>query len=212
MNKLTSLARIVLCVALVGNLSACVELALGSAVVGSIAATDRRTLGAQTEDKSIGLKGETRIPKLVGEAGHVNVNSYNRRVLLTGEVKDEATKAQVEREIRSIEEVREVINYIDVAGVSSIASRSSDTLITTKVKASIINDKNVYANSVKVVTERGTVYLLGRVTQNEGTQLAELARSISGVQKVVKVFEEISEEELKKFINQGPNNTRPGQQ
>ncbi len=209
MNKF---ARLVLITLLAGSVSACVELAVGSAVVGGIAAADRRTLGAQTEDKSIALKGETRIANLVGEAGHVNVNSYNRRVLLTGEVKDEATKAQVEREMRSIEEVREIINYLEVAGVSSLTSRSSDTLITTKVKASVINGKDVYANSVKIVTERGTVYLLGRVTQREGTQLAELARSVSGVQKVVKVFEEISEEELKKYVSQQPSNSGPGHQ
>ncbi len=209
MNKL---ARLVLATALVTSLAGCIELAVGSAVVGSIAAADRRTLGAQTEDKSITLKGETRILNLVGEAGHVNVNCYNRRVLLTGEVKDEATKAQVEREMRSMEEVREVINYLEISGVSSLTSRSSDALITTKVKATVINDQNVYANSVKIVTERGTVYLLGRVTQREGTQLAELTRSISGVQKVVKVFEEISEEELKKYVNQQPSNTGPGHQ
>ncbi|MBI3228700.1 MAG: BON domain-containing protein, partial [Burkholderiales bacterium] len=200
MNKvITTFARTALALGLMANLSACVEMAVGSAVVGSIAAADRRTLGAQTEDKSIVFKGETQLPKVIGEAGHVNVNAYNRRVLLTGEVKDEAMRAQAEREIRAIEEVREVINYLEVSGVSSLTSRSSDTLITTRVKASIINSKDVYANSVKIVTERGTVYLLGRVTQREGTQLAELARTVSGVQKVVKVFEEISEEEVKKY-------------
>lgn len=193
-------ARLLLALALAANLTACVELAVGSAVVGGLAASDRRTLGAQTEDQGIMLKGEGRVAKLLGDSAHVNLTSYNRRVLLTGEVKDEAAKAAAEREVQSVEGVQAVINELEIAGVSSLTSRSSDALISTKVRASLINNKELYANSMKTVTERGTVYLMGRVTAREGNLAAEIARGVSGVQKVVKVFEYITEEELKKLL------------
>jgi len=137
------------------------------------------------------------VRKLVGDAGHVNVASYNRKVLLTGEVRDEAMKASVEREVRGIENVVSVINELAIAGPSSLTSRSSDALITTNVKASLVEMKTISATSFKVVTERGTVYLMGRVTQREGDLGAKIAQSVSGVQRVVKIFEYITEEELR---------------
>ena len=211
MNKpvIQTVAKLSLALALIANLSACVELVVGSALVGGMAAADRRTLGAQTEDKSIGLKGEARISKMLGDAGHVNIASFNRRVLLTGEVKDDAIRQQVEKEARAIEGVLDVVNEIEISGTSSLTSRSSDTLITTKVKAGFVNNKDLYANSMKVVTERGTVYLMGRVTQREGNLAAEVARSASGVQKVVKVFEYISEEEMRKLTPKSTEATAP---
>jgi osmotically-inducible protein OsmY len=202
MNKpgqplLRPLAKALLCVALLSTLSGCVEMMVGSAVVGAVATTDRRTFGAQTEDRAIGIKGELRVPKIVGEAGHVNINSYNRRVLLTGEVKDEAMKEAVQREVAAIEGVQSVSNELEIAGPSSYTSRSSDTLITTKVKASLIDMKTISANSFKVVTERGTVYLMGRVTQREGNIASDVTRGVSGVQKVVKILDYMTEDELK---------------
>lgn len=193
------LAAAVLCGALVTSLQGCVEMAIGTAVVGTLAATDRRTFGAQTEDKTITLKGETRVANLVGSAGHVNVASFNRKVLLTGEVRDEAMKSAVEREVGAIENVASIVNELEVLGNSSFASRSNDTLITGKVKASFVDARDLYANSIKVVTERGVVYLMGRVTQREGQLAGEVARGVSGVQKVVKVFEYISEDDLRQL-------------
>jgi osmotically-inducible protein OsmY len=192
-----SLAKAVLCVALIGSLQGCVPLVIGGAAMGAAATMDRRTLGAQTEDKSITVKAEVLVPKLVGAAGHVNIASYNRKVLLTGEVRDEAMKANVEREVRGIENVVAVINELVVAGPSSYTSRSSDALITGNVKGSLVEMKTISATSFKVVTERGTVYLMGRVTQREGDLAANIAKSVSGVQKVVKIFEYITEEELR---------------
>ena len=128
---------------------------------------------------------------------HVNIASFNRKVLLTGEVRDEAAKAAVEREVRAIEGVQTVANELEIAGPSSYTSRSSDALITTKVKASLVDMKTISATSFKVVTERGMVYLMGRVTQREGQVAADVARGVSGVQKVVKIFEYISEDELR---------------
>lgn len=195
------LATLVLFGAMATSLQGCIEMAMGSAVMGTLAATDRRTLGAQTEDKTIVVKGETRIPNLVGSQGHVNLSSFNRKVLVTGEVKDEATKAAVEREVAAIEGVQSVVNELGIMGTSSFTSRSNDSLITAKVKASFVDAKDLYANAIKVVTERSTVYLLGRVTQREGNRASEIAASISGVQRVVKVFEYISEEDLKVLTN-----------
>ncbi|WP_420213841.1 BON domain-containing protein [Janthinobacterium fluminis] len=193
------LATALLCGTMLATLSGCVEMVIGGAVMGTVAAADRRTFGAQTEDKSITLKGEVRVPNIVGEAGHVNVASFNRRVLLTGEVRDEAMKAAVEREVRAIEGVQGVANELEIAGPSSFTSRSSDALVTTKVKASLVDMKTISANSFKVVTERGTVYMMGRVTQREGSIGSDVARGVGGVQKVVKLFDYISEEELKRL-------------
>jgi osmotically-inducible protein OsmY len=120
-------------------------------------------------------------------------------VLLTGEVPDEAAKATAEREVRAVEGVVSVTNELDVAGVSSYTSRSSDTIITTKVKASLVDMKDISANSYQVVTERGVVYLQGRVTQREGQIGADVARGVSGVTKVVKVFEYITDDEWKSY-------------
>lgn len=191
------LASVAVCGATVVALQGCVEMAVGSAVVGTLAATDRHTFGAQAEDKAIVFKGETRVSRLVNGAGHVNVSSFNRRVLLTGEVRDEAMKQAVEREVAAIEGVTSVINDLEVGGITSMTSRSNDTLITGKVKASFVDTRDLYANSIKVVTERGNVYLMGRVTPREGQLAADVASSVSGVRKVVKVFEYISDDELK---------------
>jgi osmotically-inducible protein OsmY len=191
------LATVILCGAVITGLQGCVELAVGSAVMGTLAASDRRTFGAQTEDKTIMVKGEARAANLVGSAGHVSVASFNRKVLLTGEVRDEAMKAAVEREVGAIDGVLSVVNDLEVMGLSSLTARSNDSLITGKVKASFVDSKELYANSIKVVTERGTVYLMGRVTQREGQLAADITRGVGGVQKVVKVFEYISDDELK---------------
>ncbi|RZT05561.1 Osmotically-inducible protein OsmY, contains BON domain [Duganella sp. CF402] len=193
------LAMSVLCGAMLASLSGCVALVAGGAISGTLAASDRRTFGAQTEDRAIEVKGAVKVNNVGGDAAHVNINSFNRRALLTGEVRDEAMKAQIEREIRSIEGVVDVINELEIAGPASYTSRSSDTIITTKVKASLVDAKDISANSYQVVTERGVVYLQGRVTQREGQIGADIARGVSGVTKVVKVFEYISEEEWKSY-------------
>jgi len=193
--------KAVLTAALLGSLlvslQGCVAVVAGGMVAGAMATTDRRTLGAQTEDKAIAVKAETQLPQLVGDAGHVNVNSYNRKVLLTGEVRDDAMKQAVEKEVRTITNVDNVINELVVAGPSSYTSRSNDALITSKVKISLADKKTVSANSFKVVTERGNVYLMGLVTQREGNIAAQVAQGVAGVIRVVKIFEYISEEDLR---------------
>lgn len=184
------------CAALL-SLQGCVAMFVGGAVVGTMAAIDRRTLGAQTEDKTIVLKGESAIKRVLTDAAHVNVNSYNRRALLTGEVPDEAAKATAEREIRAVQGVASVLNELVIGSASSISARSNDALITTKIKASLIDTKGINESAFKIVTEAGNVYLMGRVTQGEGTTAANVAAGVSGVRKVSKMFEYITEAELK---------------
>ncbi|MDO8299397.1 BON domain-containing protein [Lacisediminimonas sp.] len=195
------LGAIVLCATVAVTLQGCIEMAVATAAVGTMAASDRRTLGAQTEDQTIVVKGESRVSRLVGDAGHVNVNSFNRKVLLTGEVRDQAMKEAVEREIGGVEGVLSIVNELVIGTPTSMTARSNDSLITAKVKASFIDARDLFANSFKVVTERGVVYLMGRVTRREGDRAGEMTRSIGGVQKVVKVLEYISEEELRQLTN-----------
>ena len=198
MNKYgPPLAQATLCLALLSSLSGCVALAVGGVAAGAAASADRRTLGAQTDDKAISVKADMRLPRLTGPDVHINVNSFNHQVLLTGEVKDEAMKAAVEREVKAIDGVASVANELTIAGPATYTARASDALITTKVKASLVDMKTISATSFKVVTERGVVYLMGRVTQREGQVASDVARGVSGVSKVVKIFEYITEDEMR---------------
>ncbi len=183
------------------NLSACAPVLMGGAMVGTATlSADRRTLGAQTEDASIELKGANRISTLFGNEVHVSVNSYNGKVLLTGEVQDQATKARVEQLIKEVENIRSVVNEIQISAfLASLSARSSDALLTTKVKSRLFGTPDIYSSSFKVVTENGVVYLMGRVSQREGKIAAAATSEVSGVQKVVKVFEYIDEDEVKKY-------------
>ena len=186
---------------LVGSLTACVPLVIGGAAAGgSLVVTDRRTSGAQLEDEGIELRGTSRIRSNLGERGHVNLTSYNRQVLLTGEVSTAQDKQLVEQIVSRVENVMSVVNELVVAGNSSLAQRSSDTLITGRVKAQLIDAPDLFSNAYKVVTERGTTYLMGRVTQREADRATNLVRSTSGVQKVVRIFDIISEDELARLL------------
>ena len=184
-------------VAAVACLGACAPLLVGGAVVGTgMMAGDRRTSGAQVEDQSIELKAGGRVQAAIGERGHVNVSSYNRMVLITGEVPTEADKQAVEQALARIENVRSVVNELAVMPVTSVSARSNDAYLTGQVKAAFVNDPGLQVNSIKVVTERSVVYLMGRVTEREAALAAERARSVGGVTKVVRVFEVITEAEL----------------
>lgn len=182
---------------LASALSGCAALLVGGAFVGgSLIVTDRRSSGAQIDDQSIEIKAISRARDTVGERGHVNITSYNRLVLLTGEVATEADKAAVEQAISRVESVRSVVNELAVTGISSLTSRSNDTFLTGKVKASLVDAKDILANVFKVVTERGTVYLMGRVSEREAARAGDVARAVPGVQKVVRVLEILTDAEL----------------
>lgn len=193
------LAAFSLVAALLGGvlLSGCAPLAVGGAV---LVATDRRTSGAQLEDEGIELRAGNRLREALGDRAHINVTSYNRQVLLTGEVPGAAERQQVEQIVARVENVRAIVNDLAVMGNSSLTQRSNDVLVTGKVKASLVDARDLFANAFKVVTERGTVYLMGRVTQREADRATEITRSVGGVQKVVRVMEIISEEELQRLM------------
>lgn len=185
--------------ALGATLSACAPLVIGGAAVGAMMAFDRRTSGTQIEDESIELRAASRVRDAFGDRAHVNVTSYNRQVLLTGEVPSDQAKQQAEQIVSRVENVKGTINELAVAPPSSLTQRSSDTLITGQVKASLVDDSSLSVSAFKVVTERGTVYLMGRVTQREADRATQIARHINGVQRVVRIFEIISEEELRRL-------------
>lgn len=179
------------------TLGGCAALVVGGAAVGTaLVVTDRRTAGVQIEDQSIELKAVARIREAVGDRGHISAVSYNRMVLLTGEVASEADRVAVDQAVARIENVRSTVNELAVMGSSSMTARSNDAILTSKVKASFIDAKDLHANTIKVLTERATVYLMGRVTEREAVRATDLARGVSGVQKVVRVFDILTEAEL----------------
>jgi osmotically-inducible protein OsmY len=180
----------------------------GGMVGGGLIATDRRTTGTQIEDESIEFKAAARARDLA-TLGRISITSYNRLVLITGEVPGESEKAAIEKAVARVENVRGVVNELAVADNVNIRTRSSDAVLSTKVKATFVDAKDVQANAFKVVSERGIVYLMGRVTEREAARGADLARSVSGVEKVVRVFDILSEDELASLGRPGPVVTAP---
>ena len=185
--------------AVVGSLSACVPLVVGGAVVGTLVVIDRRTSGTQLEDEGIEFRASNRIKEVIGDKGHVNVTSHNRQVLLTGEVPTAKDRELVEKAVAGVDNVRSVVNELAVMPNSTLTQRSNDTLITGKVKASFVDATDISLNAFKIVTERNTVFLMGRVTPREVARATEIARGVGGVEKVVRVFEIISEDELARY-------------
>ena len=196
----TCTVSLVLGAAIVGGLSACAPVMIGSAVMGSLVATDRRTAGAQLEDEGIELRAQSRLRENLGDRAHVNVTSYNRQVLLTGEVPNAQDRQLAEQLVTKVENVRGTVNELAVLGNTTLSQRSTDVLVTGRVRAGLVDAKDLYANAFKVVTERGTTYLMGRVTQREASRATEIARSTTGVQKVVRLLEIITEDELKALL------------
>ncbi len=207
-NAIKSIARrsvFITAITLFGSqiLSGCAPLILGGAVLGgTLIATDRRTSGAQLEDEGIELRSVNRLREALADRAYINVTSYNRQVLLTGEVPSEADKQRAQEIVSRVENVRSIVNELGVLGTSTLTARSSDALVTGRVRASFVDAKDLYASAFKVTTTRGTTYLLGRVTQREAARATEIARGTPGVQRVVRVFEIISDEELQRLLPQ----------
>jgi osmotically-inducible protein OsmY len=179
------------------HLAGCAPLLVGGAMVGgTMMVSDRRTTGTLVEDQAIELKANNRLKEVINDRSHVNVTSYNRTVLLTGEAATEADKAAIEQTVQKVDNVKSTVNELAVTIPSALSTRSNDALLTGKVKATFIDARDLQVNAFKVITERGVVYLMGRVTEREATRATELARSVSGVQKVVRVFEIVTEQEL----------------
>ncbi len=187
------------------SLSACAPLVVGGAMVGgALVATDRRTTGTQVEDQGIELKAATRIREAMGSRSRINVQSHNRVLLISGEVRNDADKAEAERIASQVENVQRVVNEIQVGFLASITQRSSDLVLAGKVKATLIDARDLQSTAFNVVVERGEVYLMGIVTEREATRATELVRGIPGVVKVVRVMEVISEEELARRVPARP--------
>lgn len=180
---------VLLLLAVSGLLQGCFPVIAAGAGAGVMMAQDRRTSGAYIEDEAIENKALDRIGKQFGDKVHVNVTSYNRNVLLSGEVRDETSKAQVERIVANILNVRSIYNELTIGEQSSLASRSNDILITSNVKLRFVDDQRFGASNVKVVTEYGTVFLMGIVNHAEADAAAEVASGSKGVARVVKLFE-----------------------
>ncbi len=191
MNKQLAI-KLFFATAIAAQLTACVPVIVGGAVAGGAVAADRRTSGIYLEDENIELKAVKHMETTLGEAAHVNVTSYNRNVLLTGEVPNAAAKANAEAFVKGIQNVRAITNEIVIAPKTTISSRSNDTYLTSKVKTKFVTENQFPANIVKIVTENSVVYLLGIVNKTEADAAAEIARNTDGVDKVVKVFEYIN--------------------
>lgn len=195
--------------ALAGGLAGCATpIVLGGAALGGMMAIDRRTAGIQIEDESIELRAVNRIHGAYGDKVHINVTSYNRQVLLTGEVPHAEAREGIEKIVAGVENVRSVVNDLAVMPSTSLPQRSNDTFITGKVRASLVDAKDLSASSFKVVTERNVVYLMGLVTQREAGRATSIARGVTGVSKVVRVFEYLTEDDLAR-MNAAPRKSAP---
>lgn len=182
-------ATVLLLAAVAPTLQGCFPLAVAGVGATALMATDRRTTGTYIEDEGIELKALGALREVNGRGAHVNATSYNRRVLLTGEAPTEDIRRQAEEAVRRLDQVRDVINEVSIAGGSSLAARGNDALITSNVKARMINNHKFSPTHVKVVTEANVVYLMGLVSEAEGEAAVDIARNAQGVSRVVKVFE-----------------------
>jgi osmotically-inducible protein OsmY len=208
-NRWSRVAATTLSTVLLGAaLPACAPLMVGGAMTGAFVVTDRRTSGAQLEDQGIELRAANRLSEKIGQRGNVSVTSYNRRVLLTGDVASEQDKALAETTVSGVENVRAIVNELGVLGASSLTQRSSDLLVTGRVKAAMIDARDLSASAVKVVTTRGTVYLMGLLTQREADRATEITRNTQGVQRVVRMLEILSEEELARMLPKPSENEK----
>ena len=178
------------------TLPGCAPLMLGGAVMGGMVATDRRTSGAVVEDEGIEIKAASRIRDALGDRVHVNVASYNRQALITGEVPSAQDKQLVEKIVTGIENVRNVVNELEIMGNSTLTQRSSDALVTGRVRAALVDARDLMSNAFRITTERGTTYMMGRVTPREAKRATEVISATTGVQRVVRILETLSEEEL----------------
>lgn len=198
-NRFSLSARLMAGALCVASLSACAPLVVGGALTGAMVAVDRRSSGAQLDDQGIELRAANRLRDQMGNRARVSVTSYNRHVLLTGEAASEAAKAEVESVLRSMDNVGPIYNELGITNSPSFTEKASDGLLTGRVKAGLVEIRELSANAFKVVSERGTVYLMGRVTQKEADMATEVARTTKGATRVVRVMEILSEEELSRL-------------
>ena len=172
--------------------------------MGTLVATDRRTPGTVIEDRGIETKVAFRIREALGDAVHVNVSSYNRLALITGEVPDEKRKAQIEKIILDVENVQKTVNEVAIMENASTTARLQDGILTSRIRAALIDEKNLIANAFKVTTERGVVYIQGRATAKEIALMTEIVSGLSGVTRVVRMVDVLTEEDLSGMLPAPP--------
>lgn len=192
-------------------LQGCVPALVTGAAVGVVSAHDRRTTGTQTDDETMEWKAKMRLPEQYKSQSHVNVTVYNKRLLLTGEVPNAEAKTATEAAVRQVDGLREVYNELGAGPVSTLGNRSNDSYITSKLKARLVDSNQLSANHVKVVTERGIAYLMGIVNEREAKVAVAVARTTSGVLKVVNLMEVVDEAETRRIDDQflGARNPPP---
>jgi len=188
------LSTLVMCL---GLASCAAPLMFGGVLGTAMVASDRRTTGIQVEDETIEQRSATAIRENFGSKEHINITSYNRQVLITGEVSNDTVRRQAEQLIGQVQNVRAVVNELAIGPASSTSDRGSDVVLVAKVKAAMVDSEDVFANVFKIVGERGTIYMMGRVTQREAQRATEVVRGVSGVKRVVRVLEYITEDELR---------------
>ena len=206
-----TLTAILLAALIAPALTGCVAAVATGVTSGALAVFDRRSFGTQTEDEGIEWKILGNVMNKYGDKVHLNQTSYNRKVLLTGEVPDEQTRTEIERMASGLPNVTQVWNELQIGPTSSFQNRSNDAFITSKVKGRFVDGGKFRANLVKVVTEAGTVHLLGMVTRAEADAAIEIARTTAGVKKVVNVMEIIPAEQARK-LDVAPPESGPAQQ
>jgi len=187
------------------SVSACFPLVAGGAVVTGFVVVDRRTSGAIVEDQSIELKIGSRIRDALGERVHISVTSYNRKVLLTGEAPDQQDKERAGEIARGVDNISSVWNEIGVTSITTLTERTNDLIAAGRIKADLIDAKDLFSNAYKIVVERGTVYVMGRITARESKRVASVISGVTGVKKVVLVHETITEDELANLQTKPPN-------
>ncbi len=192
-------------------LQGCIEAAVigGAAAMSVMTAHDRRSTGGQTDDETTEWKAAQRVPEKYKAFSHLNFTSYNRRVLITGEAPNDEAKAAIEAEVRKIDGVREIYNELGIGPVSSLGSRSTDSFIDSKVKARLVDSNQISANHVKVVTERAIVHLMGIVNDREAKVAVGVARTTSGVKKVVNLMEIVGEDDIRRIDSQTLGSRNP---
>lgn len=199
LSLLRGTAACLLAATLGGLVSGCAPLMLGAAVGTGLVAADRRSSGTQLEDEAIELKSANRISEALGTRVRASVTSYNRQVLLSGEVPNEADRQRVQQVVSGVDNVRSVVNELAIIDSPTLTQRTSDLVLSGRVKAGFIDSKELSSQAFKVVTERGTVYLMGRVTRREADLATDIARTTSGVKAVVRIFDYLSEDELNRL-------------
>ena len=191
-------------------LSGCFPLAAGGALMTGLVSADRRSAGAQLEDQNIEIKANNQLRLNMGERAHINITSYNRQVLITGEVPSAQDQALAAQLVKSVDNVATVLNELAVMGNTTLTERSNDVITAGRIKAAIFDAQDLTSSAFKITIERGVVYLLGRVTPREAKRVTEVITAVPGVRKVVRALEVITEEELARIAPPAePKKTKP---